>query len=108
MAQKLLSIFCAKCQKKTLQTAAADLNGEQLYTCQECGGFIKLPAGTKMSDAVQHFQDHFEANEGQVSIAETEATINALLDEYGVDEPVTPADAPQAQEQPVVDQPTQQ
>ncbi len=76
---KTINIFCAKCQKETEHTGQVDLNGEFVFTCLICEGFFKVPAGYKAEDIKAHFEDHKKANEGQVSVAESEATLDELL-----------------------------
>ena len=70
-----IQIFCAKCQEDTAHTGAVDLNGELVFSCDVCGGFLKLPApkvsGMTAADIHAYFAEHKIANEGQVSIQDS-------------------------------------
>lgn len=79
MSVKTITIFCAKCQADTAQTGVVDLNGELIFTCTVCGGFIKVPAKMTVEEIRALFVAHKEANVGQVSIQESEDTLDELM-----------------------------
>lgn len=78
--ERTITIFCAKEQADTLHTGQVDLNGELVFTCTTCDGFIKVPAGMSVEDIKTHLAEHKEANEGQINIAESQDTLDSLFD----------------------------
>ncbi len=76
---KTIDVFCAKCQADTAHTGAVDLNGELVFTCVECGGFIKAPAGMTAAEIKAHFEEHKEQNAGQVSVQGSIDTLDEVM-----------------------------
>lgn len=81
---KTIEIFCAKCQEDTPHTGTVDLNGELVLTCQDCEGFIKLPAGMTLEEKQAYLSDHKESNSGQVNIAGSYKELEELMSSQSV------------------------
>jgi len=84
--QKTIDVFCARCQTDTAHTGAVDLNGELVFTCIECGGFVKVPAGMTASEIKAHFKEHKEHNVGQVSVQGSIDTLDEVMGDVSVEQ----------------------
>ena len=69
MSNPIKMAFCAKEQKElehelTVEGAMNDIT----LTCSSCGGFIKVPAGTKKEDLNTFLAEHEVANTRDLSL----------------------------------------
>jgi hypothetical protein len=69
-------LFCDYEQKDTTHNLSVDLNNEILMECttEECGHFIKFPAGLTPEEIDAKLVEYREANLGKVTAAELEAS----------------------------------
>jgi len=74
-------IFCAACQKVTSHKGEVDGNGEFVFTCEVCGRSLKFSKDTTPEQFNKLLTAHEAVNTGQVSQAEQEAKLKALLGE---------------------------
>lgn len=72
-------IFCAICQDDTEHAGKVDGNGELVFTCSVCKGFIKLPVGMTAKEVEEHLVKHKEANMGQVSVEASESVLKEVM-----------------------------
>lgn len=84
---KTIKVFCAREQQETDHILDIDGNGEIILTCTSdpdasgiCGRFLKYPKETDIGTLKTHLENHKKANEGQVSLEESERHKKELID----------------------------
>lgn len=103
--QKVLDIFCTRCQEVTEHVASLDHNGEYLFHCTAKSvedpknpnatvyhHFLKLPADFPTEKMEEYFATHMEHNQGQVIVEEQEKKLASVLDNLGHAPAEKPAD----------------
>jgi len=92
-------IFCSNCQIETPHAGVIDGNGEYVFTCQTdgCGRFIKLPADYPIASVNSYFDQHAQANIGQVSVEAQEKKLAEIMASPSVSTEATPNEVNPAQ-----------
>jgi uncharacterized Zn finger protein len=73
------TVFCANCQVDKEQEATIDGNGDFIFTCPDCGRFVKFSSETQPDEIDGLLATHKEANTGQISVASQEAKLAEML-----------------------------
>lgn len=74
--------FCANEQKITKHILSVAGNGEIVLSCEDCGTFLKFPAGLSKDEFNDLVDKNAEASKGQI----TQESIDKSLMEYADEE----------------------
>lgn len=85
-------LFCVKEQKTTAHEGKVDFNGEFVFTCGDCGSFVKYPADTTPEKLDELIAIEEEQNKGQVNIEGQEDTLKEMLGDSYKDSDDEPED----------------